>query len=71
MCRMLAATIGAIGIAATTTGLVFALNYEGEGFCEHAKAWPGGTYLGEMHPYYSEFYREAGVEAFRLDINYA
>ena len=44
-------------LAGVTTSVVFALNYEGEDFCSHAKAWPGGTYLGQMHPYHSEFYR--------------
>ena len=44
-------------IVAIATGVVFALNYDGEDFCEHAPAWPNGTYLGQMHPYHSDFYR--------------
>ena len=44
-------------VAAIATGVVFALNYDGEDFCQHAKAWPNGTYLGQMHPYHSDFYR--------------
>lgn len=39
-----------------TTGTVFALNYEGEDFCRDTPAWPNGTYLGQMHPYHSDFY---------------
>ena len=37
--------------------MVFALNYEGEDFCQDSPAWPNGTYLGQMHPYHSDFYR--------------
>ena len=36
---------------------VLALNYEGEDFCQDSPAWPDGTYLGQMHPYHSDFYR--------------
>lgn len=57
MRRLLWTLIGVVLTAALTTSVVLALNYEGEDFCEHAKAWPGGTYLGQMHPYHSEFYR--------------
>ena len=32
-------------------------NYDGEGYCRYAPAWPGGTYLGQMHPFHSKFYR--------------
>ena len=31
-------------------------NYDGENYCRYAPAWPNGTYLGQMHPYHSEFY---------------
>ena len=51
-------TLLAVGtLAAITTGVVFALNYDGEDFCQDTPAWPNGTYLGQMHPYHSEFYR--------------
>ena len=57
MRRMIHAIIGAAVIASITAGVVLALNYEGEDFCQHAPAWPGGTYLGQMHPFHSDFYR--------------
>ena len=57
MRRMLWTLVGIGLLAGLSTGVVLALNYEGEDFCEHAKAWPGGTYLGQMHPYHSNFYR--------------
>ena len=44
-------------LAVVATGVVFALNYEGEDFCQDSPAWPNGTYLGQMHPYHSDFYR--------------
>ena len=43
--------------AALTAGVVFAQNYEGEEFCQDTPSWPNGTYLGQMHPYHSDFYR--------------
>ena len=56
--RQILAAVGAVvALAAITTGVVFALNYEGEDFCQDSPAWPGGTYLGQMHPYHSDFYR--------------
>lgn len=30
--------------------------YEGASYCRDYPAWPGGTYLGQMHPYHSSFY---------------
>ena len=57
MQRLLGAVTGAVLIAAIATGVVFALNYEGEDFCQDSPAWPNGTYLGQMHPYHSDFYR--------------
>ena len=44
-------------LAVVATGVVLALNYEGEAFCQDSPAWPNGTYLGQMHPYHSDFYR--------------
>ena len=44
-------------LAVVATGVVLALNYEGEDFCQGSPAWPNGTYLGQMHPYHSDFYR--------------
>lgn len=57
MRRALLTLTAVLTLAALTTGLVFALNYEGENFCQDSPAWPNGTYLGQMHPYHSDFYR--------------
>ncbi len=57
MRRILWAVTGAVLMAALAAGVVFALNYEGEDFCQESPAWPNGTYLGQMHPYHSDFYR--------------
>ncbi|MDE2990064.1 MAG: hypothetical protein OXU21_03215 [Chloroflexota bacterium] len=40
-----------------SASVVLALNYEGEDFCQEHPAWPNGTYLGQMHPLHSDFYR--------------
>ena len=52
------AIVGTAVLTAITTGLVLAggLNYDGEWFCAETPAWPGGTYLGQMHPFHSDFY---------------
>ena len=56
--RRVLLTILTIGLlAGIPAGVVYALNYEGEDFCQDSPAWPNGTYLGQMHPYHSEFYR--------------
>ena len=56
--RRVLLSILALGVlAGITTSVVFALNYEGEDFCQDSPAWPNGTYLGQMHPYHSDFYR--------------
>ncbi len=39
---------------ATITG---ALGYVGEEFCANAKAWPNGSYWGQMHPFLVQAYR--------------
>ena len=52
---VLAAALAVLAVA--TVGTVFALNYEGEDFCQDTPSWPNGTYLGQMHPYHSDFYR--------------
>ena len=57
MRRFLLALIGAGLLAAASAGAVLALNYEGEDFCQDTPSWPNGTYLGQMHPYHSDFYR--------------
>ena len=57
MRRILLALGGAGIVAAITAGVVFAQNYEGEDFCQDTPSWPNGTYLGQMHPYHSDFYR--------------
>ena len=46
------AAVGNIGLAVAQDEA-----YDGEGFCRDTPAWPGGTYLGQMHPYHSDFYR--------------
>ncbi len=57
MRRILLALGGAGIVAAITAGVVFAQNYEGEDFCQDTPSWPNGTYLGQMHPFHSDFYR--------------
>ena len=57
MRRALVALACAGIVAATTVGVAFAQNYEGEDFCQDTPSWPNGTYLGQMHPYHSDFYR--------------
>ena len=57
MRRILLALASAGIVAALTAGVVLALNYEGEDFCQDTPSWPNGTYLGQMHPYHSDFYR--------------
>ena len=57
MRRALVAVACAGIVAAITVGVVFAQNYEGEEFCQDTPSWPNGTYLGQMHPYHSDFYR--------------
>ena len=42
--------------AADANGAVPAENYPGENYCRDVPAWPNGAYLGQMHPYHSEFY---------------
>ena len=56
--RRILLALGAASIAvAVTVGVVFAQNYEGEDFCQDTPSWPNGTYLGQMHPFHSDFYR--------------
>ena len=57
MRRILLALGAASVVVAVTVGVVFAQNYEGEDFCQDTPSWPNGTYLGQMHPYHSDFYR--------------
>lgn len=62
MRRRILAPLLALILALTTGGVVFAVNYFGEDFCQDAKAWPGGSYLGQMHPFHVEIYSaHAGV----------
>ena len=56
MRRRILAPLLALILALTTGGVVFAVNYFGEDFCRDAKAWPGGSYLGQMHPFHVEIY---------------
>ena len=56
--RRILLALGTASIAvAVTVGVVFAQNYEGEDFCQDTPSWPNGTYLGQMHPFHSDFYR--------------
>ena len=57
MRRIVVPLAAAALLAVVATGVVLALNYEGEDFCQDSPAWPNGTYLGQMHPYHSDFYR--------------
>ena len=57
MRRIIVPLAAAALLAVVATGVVLALNYEGEAFCQDSPAWPNGTYLGQMHPYHSDFYR--------------
>ena len=57
MRRIIVPLAAAALLAVVATGVVLALNYEGEDFCQDSPAWPNGTYLGQMHPYHSDFYR--------------
>lgn len=56
MRRLIGALAGAVLIGTVSAGLVLALNYDGEDYCQDYPAWPNGTYLGQMHPYHSNFY---------------
>ena len=44
---------------ANSAGVAFSFseNYAGESFCKDTPSWPNGTYLGQMHPFHSTFYR--------------
>ena len=44
---------------ASSSGVAFSVsvNYDGENFCKDTPSWPNGTYLGQMHPFHSDFYR--------------
>ena len=57
MRRIIAPLAIAALLVVMATGVVLALNYEGEDFCQDSPAWPNGTYLGQMHPHHSDFYR--------------
>ena len=53
-------------VLALSVGIVAAQpeEYQGASFCREVKAWPYGTYLGQMHPYHVEHYvRFAGEQA--------
>ncbi len=56
MRRRLLATLGTVGLLLATTGVVVALTYDGEATCRDMPAWPGGSYLGQMHPYHVQHY---------------
>lgn len=53
-------------VLALSVGMVAAQpeEYPGASYCRHAKAWPNGTYLGQMHPHHVAHYRRfAGAQA--------
>ena len=53
--RSLAVAVIAVGIFLGAVGAVEE-EYEGASYCRDYVAWPGGSYLGQMHPYHSDFY---------------
>ena len=53
--RSSAVAIIAVGIFLGAVGAVEE-EYEGASYCRDYLAWPGGSYLGQMHPYHSDFY---------------
>ena len=55
--RPVAAAAVALALLVVFAGAAWALNYDGEEFCQEHPAWPGGTYLGHMHPFHVEFYK--------------
>lgn len=46
----------ALVLAFVATGVVSAVTHDGEGICRDVKAWPGGSYLGQMHPHHIAVY---------------
>ena len=53
--RSIAVAIIAVGIFLGAVGAAEE-EYEGASYCRDYPAWPNGSYLGQMHPYHSDFY---------------
>ena len=53
-----AALVAALVVSMVTGGIVLAASYDGEDTCRDVKAWPGGSYLGQMHPFHVAFYTD-------------
>lgn len=53
--QVMAAAVLAVGLSIGIVGAQ-AENYAGEASCSYAPAWPGGSYLTQMHPFHVDFY---------------
>jgi hypothetical protein len=47
--RLLATVFVVAALALASSSIALADNYDGEQFCRNTLAWPGGSYLGQMH----------------------
>lgn len=54
--RLLATAFIVVALALASSSVAFADNYEGEQFCRDNPAWPGGSYLGQMHRFHVDNY---------------
>ena len=68
----------ALVLAIVATGVVSAVSYDGEETCRDVKAWPGGSYLGQMHPHHIAVYTAHArstnsdrCELWALDLRYS
>ena len=48
----------AVALFVATAGGVLAVTYDGEDTCREVMAWPGGPYLGQMHPHHVQVYTD-------------
>ena len=70
--------LAALVLAIVATGVVSAVTYDGEETCRDVKAWPGGSYLGQMHPHHVAVYTAHAqstntdpCELWALDLRYS
>ena len=54
--RSLAIALIVLALALASSSVAFADNYDGEQFCRDHPAWPGGSYLGQMHQIHVDNY---------------
>ena len=54
--RLLATAFIVVALALASSSVAFADNYDGEQFCRNIQAWPGGSYLGQMHQIHVDNY---------------